>query len=246
MTIVALRPPPPNVPLIDPATNQLSQTWYRWFYGVSTDSAQLAPIATSGSASDLSTGTVPVARIAGSYTGITGVGTLAAGTWQATKIGLAFGGTNADLSGTGGTSRFLRQNSSGAAVDVVQPQTGDLSDVVSPSVWTPSDASGGGLTLSFSGNRYVRIGKLAIVSAAITYPATADGNNASLGGLPVAVFSNAIGTVTFGFCNFASGGFQGNAAGGATTIQFYVNGTQQTNANLSGKSFNLTMAYISN
>lgn len=40
----------------------------------------LAAVAASGSASDLSTGTIGSARVSGSYTGITGVGTLAVGT----------------------------------------------------------------------------------------------------------------------------------------------------------------------
>jgi len=41
---------------------------------------------TSLNASNLASGTVPSARISGSYTGITGVGTLTAGTWNATPI----------------------------------------------------------------------------------------------------------------------------------------------------------------
>ena len=39
---------------------------------------------------------------------------------------LARGGTNANLSATGGTSQFLRQASSGAAITVVQPDFSDL------------------------------------------------------------------------------------------------------------------------
>ncbi len=44
-------------------------------------------------ASNISSGTLPVARLSGSYTGITGVGTIAAGTWQGSAIGAAYGGT---------------------------------------------------------------------------------------------------------------------------------------------------------
>ena len=44
-------------------------------------------------ASFLTTGTVGSARISGSYTGITGVGTLAAGTWNADVITVPYGGT---------------------------------------------------------------------------------------------------------------------------------------------------------
>ena len=48
-------------------------------------------IAISGS--QITSGTVDSARISGSYTGITGVGTLTAGTWNATTLGVAYGGT---------------------------------------------------------------------------------------------------------------------------------------------------------
>ena len=44
-------------------------------------------------ASNISSGTLPSARISGSYTGITGVGTLTAGTWNAGTVGAAYGGT---------------------------------------------------------------------------------------------------------------------------------------------------------
>jgi hypothetical protein len=44
-------------------------------------------------ATALSVGTVPSARIAGSYTGITGLGTITIGTWQASTINVQFGGT---------------------------------------------------------------------------------------------------------------------------------------------------------
>lgn len=61
---------------------------------------------------------------------ITGAGIVNVGTWQATKIGLAYGGTNADLSATGGAQQFLRQSSVGAAVTVSTIALDDLSDVI--------------------------------------------------------------------------------------------------------------------
>jgi len=60
-------------------------------------------------------------------TNIITVGTITTGTWQGTKIGLAYGGTNADLSGTGGTSQVLKQVTAGAAVTVGQLSVADLS-----------------------------------------------------------------------------------------------------------------------
>lgn len=44
-------------------------------------------------ASNITSGTLGSARLTGSYTGITGVGTLTAGTWTASTIGAAYGGT---------------------------------------------------------------------------------------------------------------------------------------------------------
>jgi hypothetical protein len=44
-------------------------------------------------ASQITSGTIDSARISGSYTGITGVDTLTVGTWNATTIGVAYGGT---------------------------------------------------------------------------------------------------------------------------------------------------------
>jgi hypothetical protein len=47
----------------------------------------------AANASYLTTGTVPSARLTGSYTGITGVGTLTAGKWNADVITVPYGGT---------------------------------------------------------------------------------------------------------------------------------------------------------
>jgi hypothetical protein len=46
-------------------------------------------------ATQITSGTIDTARISGSYTGITGVGTLAAGVWNASTISVPYGGTGA-------------------------------------------------------------------------------------------------------------------------------------------------------
>jgi hypothetical protein len=53
-------------------------------------------------ASQITSGTIASARISGSYTGITGVGTLTAGTWNADTIGTAYGGTGLTSFTSGG------------------------------------------------------------------------------------------------------------------------------------------------
>lgn len=74
-------------------------------------------------------GSIAASKLVG--TDIATVGTVTAGTWNGTKIGLAYGGTNADLSATGGASQVLKQVSSGAAITVGQLASTDLSDVSS-------------------------------------------------------------------------------------------------------------------
>ncbi len=82
------------------------------------DLTGLAAVATSGSASDLSSGTLPSGRLTGSYTGITGVGTIGTGTWQGSIITLTYGGTGADLHLTGGANELVKQSTVGGVFTV--------------------------------------------------------------------------------------------------------------------------------
>lgn len=66
-----------------------------WAQPAATDITGLAPSATTDTtdASNITSGTLGTSRLSGSYTGVTGVGTLTAGTWNATTIAAARGGT---------------------------------------------------------------------------------------------------------------------------------------------------------
>lgn len=59
---------------------------------------------------------------------LTSVGTIGTGVWQGTRIGLAYGGTNADLSASGGASQVLMQTSSGGNISVAQLAASNLSN----------------------------------------------------------------------------------------------------------------------
>jgi hypothetical protein len=50
--------------------------------------------------------------------------------------------------------------------------------------WTPNDASGAGLIFTLYNARYWTIDKLVVVTAAFSYPATANSGPAKIGGLP--------------------------------------------------------------
>lgn len=86
---------------------------------------------TTRSAADLNTGTLPSGRIAGSYTGITAVGTIATGVWQGTVVASGYGGTGQPtydkgeiLHGTAGGS--LARLGIGSAGQVLTVSGGDV------------------------------------------------------------------------------------------------------------------------
>jgi hypothetical protein len=72
---------------------------------------------------------------------ITTVGTIGTGVWQGTKINLTYGGTNADLSATGGTHQVLQQASVGAAITVGQLAASDISGLAASATTDATNAS---------------------------------------------------------------------------------------------------------
>ena len=108
--------------------------------------------------------------------------------------------------------------------------------------WTPTDASGAGLTFSTAIGYYIKIGRLVMVQGQVVYPATADGSDSLIGGLP---FTN-------------SGGHGALATGfGAVNLMFWVHngfnyfqplnsttGAAMTNATLSTANFSFAGCYV--
>jgi hypothetical protein len=89
-------------------------------------------------ASQITSGTIDTARISGSYTGITGVGTLTAGTWNASTIGVGYGGTGAATF----TAGYLKANGTAAFTTVTQIPTTDLSGTITNAQLANSTISG--------------------------------------------------------------------------------------------------------
>lgn len=122
----------------------------------------LAPSATTDTtnASNITSGTLPTGRLTGSYTGLTGVGTLAVGTWNATPIGVAYGGTgltatpaNGQLAIGNGTGYTLSTLTAGTNVSISNT-AGGITISATPSAGgtvTSVDFSGGTTGLTTSG-----------------------------------------------------------------------------------------------
>jgi len=116
--------------------------------------------------------------------------------------------------------------------------------------WTPVDGSGAGLSFSnTSGNCfYTKVGRTVTVTFRLTYPSTASGSSAVVGGLPfLAIDTNVnVQAVYFGEQNFSAGAM-GSVQDNNTTFLFLTtNGTSvtvHTNANVSGKDFRGTATY---
>lgn len=122
-------------------------------------------------ASNISSGTLGTARLTGSYTGITGVGTLAAGVWQGTAIGVAYGGTGNTATPTNG--QLLIGNGSGYTLNTLSAGTnvtisntaGGITISATPAAGgtvTSVSASGGTTGLTFSGSPITTSGTITL------------------------------------------------------------------------------------
>ena len=88
-------------------------------------------------ASQITSGTIGSSLISGSYTGITGVGTLTAGTWNAGTIGVAYGGSGATT-----LTGYLKGNGTSAFTASTTIPTTDLSGTISNAQLANSTISG--------------------------------------------------------------------------------------------------------
>jgi len=112
--------------------------------------------------------------------------------------------------------------------------------------WTPSDSSGA--SLSFTQNstaKYTRNGSLVTATFDITYPSTASGSNAVIGGLPFSGTANVGGLVTVytSYSYLITG-----PVNSGTTINLYANAgsgsSQLTNVLLSSKRIMAVITYL--
>lgn len=102
-------------------------------------------------------------------------------------------------SGTGTMTSFGVVAGTAAVSGTCTVTTSGTCPVVSqtaPASWTPIDSSGAGLTFTGVSANWVQIGNMVHAYGALTYPSTANGANATIGGFPVTTANN----------NYARGG----------------------------------------
>jgi len=101
---------------------------------------QLTSVTTTSIAingNQITSGTIGSAYLSGSYTGITGVGTLTAGVWNASTIGVAYGGTGATT-----LTGYVKGNGTSAFTASTTVPTTDLSGTITNAQLANSTISG--------------------------------------------------------------------------------------------------------
>lgn len=112
-------------------------------------------------------------------------------------------------------------------------------------LWTPTDASGAGLSFTLATGHYVKVGRWIFIEAALTYPATGNGSNALIGSFPFASDTGPQGwAIPFGY-NDSSASLVSYLPVSATGLFIYTAGgnTRRTNANLSSSTIMMNGFY---
>jgi hypothetical protein len=162
-----------------------------------------------------------ISAAAGDIATVTSAGLSVVGT-TSTTTGMAVGGATA---GTGGIAF--------PATAVAVADVNTLDDY-EEGTWTPIDSSGAGLSFTSVSGKYTKIGRMVTVFADLTYPATASGASAVIGGLPFTSSANEPGihgwirytSVATATLTFVTGGTS------ATTVSLLRPGANATNANM--------------
>ena len=187
-------------------------------------------------ANQITSGTIASSLISGSYTGITGVGTLTAGTWNASTIGVAYGGTGATT-----LTGYVKGSGTSALTALSTIPNTDITGLGTMSTQNANAVSitGGSATLTtlitsgLTGYLYGNNGSA--VTASTTIPTSALSGNFvstfSAGTTGFTPSSNTAGVITLaGTLNVANGGSGVTTSSGANSIVLRdANGNITTN-----------------
>ena len=108
--------------------------------------------------------------------------------------------------------------------------------------WTPTDNSGAGLSITNNSARYTRVGRQVSLVASITYPVTANGSNAQIGGFPFSSGATPI-PCNIGYATVALT-LMSYMNGAGTAASFFTPGANVSNATMSGATVIFTATYF--
>jgi len=176
-------------------------------------------------ATQITSGTIDSARISGSYTGITGVGTLTVGTWNASTITVPYGGTGATT-----LSGYIKGNGTAALSGQATIPNSDITGLGTMSTQNANNVAITGGSISglssfiLTGQTgYVYANGSSAVTSSTTIPTSALSGNFvstfSAGTTGLTPNTNSTGAVTLsGTLNVANGGTGVTASSGANSV----------------------------
>ncbi len=224
---VPLPQPPLGTPYIDPKTGQVAWVWANYLQALTT--ALIVDAAPRDAQYWVSTANADL-------TNERNIGALTTGYVKATvaigiatpssvaRIPLVDGGTNADLSATGGANQVLQQTTVGGNVSVGQLTTANISGLAA-STYTPTLTGVANVAASTAfACQYLRVGSVVTVSGKLDVDPTAGATQTQLGiSLPVASNFGAAeqcGGTAFAPTPTYSGGIYADAANDRAQLDF--------------------------
>jgi hypothetical protein len=176
-------------------------------------------------ATQITSGTIDTARISGSYTGITGVGTLTVGTWNASTITVPYGGTGATT-----LNGYIKGNGTAALSGQATIPNSDITGLGTISTQNANNVAITGGSISglssfiLTGQTgYVYANGSSAVTSSTTIPTSALSGNFvstfSAGTTGLTPNTNSTGAVTLsGTLNVANGGTGVTSSSGANSV----------------------------
>jgi hypothetical protein len=142
------------------------------------------------------------------------------------------------------TTGNLVIGTSGKGIDFAA-SGGDVLAHYDEGTFTPTDASGAGLTFVSASAKYTRIGRQVFVKLTVEFPTTADASGITIGGLPYTSSNDSLGSVGTVLCNanLLCVSYVGPAA---TTIRLFdgANLNDRLNVQFSAKTAIISISYF--
>jgi hypothetical protein len=182
---------------------------------------------------NLQSGGTTVAAVTSSGVAVTG--TLSASTTG--QVGTTLGVGNATPSASGAGITFPATQSASTDANTL--------DDYEEGTWTPTDASGAGLSLPTKNCFYRKVGKICHVYGVIQWAANASGLTAKLGSLPYTVASgtNGFSTAVTLTSTGVVGNFFFNQSDTTVSLSNFASGAVVTNATMSGNYAYFSVVY---